>query len=69
VVQAWIGGRDLQVTAWSVKGSDVDLTLTGPDAPASPEELAHSLAAAFGSPVKLDMHYIASSHSETISTP
>jgi uncharacterized hydrophobic protein (TIGR00271 family) len=69
VVEAWIGGRDLQVTAWSVKGSDVDLTLTGPDAPASPEELAHSLAAAFGSPVKLDMHYIASSHSETISTP
>ena len=28
----WIGGRDLTVTSWSVKGSDVAMVLSGPDA-------------------------------------
>jgi len=57
VVKAWIGDRDLEVTAWLVDGEDVSLKLVGVDEPASATELATSLAAAFGTPVTLRVEY------------
>jgi len=57
VVKAWIGDRDLEVTAWLVDGEDVTLKLAGVDAPPNATELATSLAAAFGTPVVLRVEY------------
>jgi len=69
VVRDWIGGRDLTVTSWSVDGSKVALTLSGPDTPGDPSALSKSLAVAFGRPVALDLRYVPSTHTETDATP
>ena len=69
VVLSWIDGRDLKVSAWQINGSNVDLTVTGPDAPADAGQLASSLAAAMGIPVDLDLHYVPSTHTVSDGTP
>lgn len=69
VVREWIGGRDLTVTAWSVAGQTVALTLSGPDAPADSASLAKSLATAFGTPVDLDVRYLPSTHDVSNALP
>jgi uncharacterized hydrophobic protein (TIGR00271 family) len=69
VVRAWIGDRDLVVTAWSISGSDIEITLTGPDAPGDGAELARSLARAMGIPVDLDLRYVPSAHTEIDAVP
>jgi hypothetical protein len=69
VVRAWIGDRDLTVSSWSVSGSAVDLTLSGPDTPADSADLAHSLAAAMNIPVNLDVRYVPSTHAVVSATP
>ena len=69
VVRDWIDGRDLKVSAWQVTGSNISITVTGPDAPADAGQLASSLAAALGIPVDLDLHYVASTHIQTEAAP
>lgn len=69
VVRDWIGGRDLTVTSWQVDGVNVDLRLTGPDAPGDQVALAKSLAVAFGTPVNLDLQYLPSTHTTSSATP
>lgn len=69
VVLAWIGDRDLLVSSWSISGSAVDLTLTGPDAPADSAALATSLASTLGIPIDLDVRYQPATHNETEATP
>ena len=69
VVRSWIDGRDLKVSAWQINGSNIDLTVTGPDAPADAGQLASSLAAAMGIPVQLDLHYVPSTHTVSDGTP
>jgi uncharacterized hydrophobic protein (TIGR00271 family) len=69
VLRSWIGGRDLTVTAWSVNGNDVAITVTGPDQPGDPGQLARSLATALGVPVDLDLRYLPSTHTDTQATP
>jgi uncharacterized hydrophobic protein (TIGR00271 family) len=58
-VREWIGDRSLTVREWSVSGDTVTLVLTGPDAPGSAQELADTLAVAFGGPVAVDVEYVA----------
>jgi len=69
VVRSWIDGRDLKVSAWQINGSNIDVTVTGPDAPADAGQLASSLAAAMGIPVQLDLHYVPSTHTVSDGTP
>jgi uncharacterized hydrophobic protein (TIGR00271 family) len=69
VVRAWLGGRDLDVTAWSVRGSVVSLRLEGPDAPGDASTLATSLAAAYGAPVTVDLRYVPSSDTSAAAAP
>jgi uncharacterized hydrophobic protein (TIGR00271 family) len=58
LVRAWIGGRDLQVTAWSIDGGDVKIELQGTDRPAPAAPLAAELARRFGAPVSLEITYM-----------
>jgi uncharacterized hydrophobic protein (TIGR00271 family) len=69
IVNAWIGDRDLEVRAWVVDGEDVALHLAGVDSPGSAADLAASLAAAFGTPVELDIEYEAIERYEAGATP
>ena len=69
IVQSWIGDRDLAIVDWSIAGNAVDLSLSGPDFPADQEQLAQSLATAFGIPVDLDVHYVAATHTITGANP
>jgi uncharacterized hydrophobic protein (TIGR00271 family) len=69
VVRSWIGDRDLTVSSWSIAGSAIDLTLTGPDAPGDPATLAKSLATTLGIPVDLDLRYLPGTHTENQATP
>ena len=57
VVRAWIGNRDISVTAWSIEGDLLTLDLAGTEPPAPASELASSLAASFGSPVTVNVRY------------
>jgi uncharacterized hydrophobic protein (TIGR00271 family) len=61
-VRAWIGDRELAVTAWSVDGDTVKLKLEGPDAPGDPKTLATTLADAFDGPVYVDVEYVPSAY-------
>jgi uncharacterized membrane protein len=61
-VRAWLGGRDLAVTAWSVEGDTVRLKLEGPDAPGDPKALAATLADAFDGAVYVDIEYVPSAY-------
>ena len=56
---AWIGERDLEVTSWSVEGDRVVIALAGTESPPEVAPLATALAAAFGSPVDLEIQYVA----------
>ncbi len=69
IVASWIGDRDLSVTSWAIAGDTVVLSLAGPDAPADPQTLATELAAAFGSPVTLDLVYVPSTHDVVQGSP
>ena len=69
IVRSWIGDRDLIVSAWSISGGDVALTLTGPDVPGDPLQLTKSLATQFGVPVSLDLRYVPSTHTQDHATP
>ncbi len=60
VVRDWVGERDLTVEAWSVEGDTVSLVLVGPDVPGDTAQLASELATAFGSPVTVEIEYVAS---------
>jgi hypothetical protein len=69
IVRSWIGERDLSVTAWSVDGSNVDITVSGPDAPGDSAQLADSLAAALGIPIELVLRYQPATHTTTSANP
>jgi uncharacterized hydrophobic protein (TIGR00271 family) len=69
VVKAWIGDRDLAVTAWHIDGDKVSLMLLGPDAPAPASELAAGLSKAFGAPVDLDVVYQPAAHDVAVAKP
>ncbi len=69
IVRDWIGTRNLTVTSWSIEGDAVTIALTGPDAPAPAAPLATSLAAAFGSPVELQVDYVPSTQERAVATP
>lgn len=58
-VLAWIGDRDLEVTSWSVEGDRVVIALAGTESPPEVAPLATALADAFGSPVDLEIQYVA----------
>jgi uncharacterized hydrophobic protein (TIGR00271 family) len=69
IVRTWMGDRDLQVTAWSITGNTVSISLSGPDAPAPAAALATSLAQAVGHPVSLEINYTPMSRERTSATP
>ncbi len=69
IVRAWIGGRDLVVTSYSIAGDTVTLNLAGSDAPASTAALATNLALAFGAPVELNVNYTAVAHERATAAP
>jgi len=68
-VRDWLGGRDLEVTSWSIEGDTVTLNLTGPDAPPDAAPLAAELAKAYGAPVDLRISYVAKTWDEASATP
>jgi uncharacterized hydrophobic protein (TIGR00271 family) len=57
VVAAWVGERDLVVTAYKVDGERIDLAMTGPSAPTDLSVLADELAATLGHPVELSVTF------------
>jgi hypothetical protein len=69
IVRAWIGGRDLEVTSYTVAGDTVTLHLAGSDPPPSSAALAGNLAQAFGAPVELNVNYTAVSHERATAAP
>ncbi len=69
IVVSWIGGRDLWVTAWSVKGDHVRIDLAGPDAPPAAATLASSLSSAYGAPVQLELDYVRTDRQVVSSSP
>jgi uncharacterized hydrophobic protein (TIGR00271 family) len=69
LVKEWIGGRDLEVTAYSIDGSAVDIVLRGPDEPPESAALASSLAEALGKPVELTVDYVAVARQQSTATP
>lgn len=56
-VRAWIGGRDLEVTGWSVDDEHVVIRVTGTEPPPDAAPLAADLAKAFSAPVDLEIAY------------
>ena len=69
IVSAWIGTRDLQVLTWSVTGDEVQIALTGSDAPPDAAPLATALAKAFGSPVDLHISYVPVQRERAVGVP
>ncbi len=69
IVKSWIGGRDLTVTSWSIRGDDVTIALSGPEVPASVTSLADSLSTAFGVPVQLEIDYVPSTRQRVTGAP
>jgi uncharacterized hydrophobic protein (TIGR00271 family) len=69
VVRDWIGGRDLEVTAWSVDGSDVAIELRGTDAPPDAATLAAQLAAKLGQQVSVHVTFVPVTRSSASSGP
>jgi uncharacterized hydrophobic protein (TIGR00271 family) len=57
VVEAWVGDRDLVVTAYQVDGQRIDLAMTGPSAPTDLSVLADELVATLGHPVELSVTF------------
>ena len=57
VVEAWVGDRDLVVTAYEVDGQRIDLAMTGPSAPTDLSVLADELVATLGHPVELSVTF------------
>lgn len=68
-VRAWIGDRDLRVEHWSIDGNTVTLDLAGTDEPASAQELATQLAAAFGTPMTVTLEYVATRQDSATGNP
>jgi len=68
-VRDWLGGRDLEVTSWSIEGDTVTLNLTGPDAPPDAAPLATELAKEFGVPVDLQVNYVALTRERASAAP
>jgi uncharacterized hydrophobic protein (TIGR00271 family) len=69
IVRDWIGGRDLEVTSWSIAGDTVTIALAGPDAPPDAAPLAASLAEAFGAPVELEVSHVALARERATAAP
>ena len=57
IVQAWIGGRDLQVQSWTIDGDAATIYLRGSDAPPAVQPLADQLANATGGPITIQIDY------------
>jgi uncharacterized hydrophobic protein (TIGR00271 family) len=57
VVEEWIAGQDLEVTGYTIDGTNVTLAVRGPDAPVRTQELAAGLAKAFGAAMSLAVDY------------
>ena len=58
VVEAWIGDRDLTVTAYDIQGDVVELVVAGSQLPEDVPALAAELAATWGHPVDLTLTYV-----------
>ncbi|MEI8333794.1 MAG: DUF389 domain-containing protein [Chloroflexota bacterium] len=58
VVKAWIGGRDLEVSDWSIDGDTVKLVVAGAEAPTNVGLLAQQLSTAFGAPIDVQMTFV-----------
>jgi len=69
ILRTWIGDRDLSVREWAIDGSIVSLVLEGPDAPGDVNVLARELAAVYGSPVTLDVEYVAAMRARVDANP
>ena len=69
LVRAWIGERDLRVTAWSIEGDMVSIAVTGSDAPPPAATLATSLAGAYGIPITVEITYVAAVREQATSAP
>jgi uncharacterized hydrophobic protein (TIGR00271 family) len=69
IVQAWIAGRDLEVTKWSIDGDKVTIALAGAALPPSAQVLAEQLAQSFGDPVTLELRYTPVTRTNVTATP
>jgi uncharacterized hydrophobic protein (TIGR00271 family) len=69
IVEAWIAGRDLEVTKWSIDGDKVTIALAGAAIPPSAQVLAEQLAQSFGDPVSLELRYTPVTRTNVIATP
>jgi uncharacterized hydrophobic protein (TIGR00271 family) len=58
IVAAWIGIRDLEVTAYDIDGDKLQLVVAGSELPTDVPALAASLAKALGHPVELTVEYV-----------
>jgi uncharacterized hydrophobic protein (TIGR00271 family) len=58
VVEAWIGDRDLTVTAYDIQGDVVELVVAGSQLPEDVPALAAELASTWGHPVDLTLTYV-----------
>jgi uncharacterized hydrophobic protein (TIGR00271 family) len=56
-VEAWIGGRDLAVTAYEIDGDAIELTMIGAEPPTDVDALAADLAASLAHPVELTIDF------------
>jgi uncharacterized hydrophobic protein (TIGR00271 family) len=69
IVEAWIAGRDLEVTKWSIDGDKVTIALAGAAIPPSAQVLAEQLAQSFGDPVSLELRYTPVTRTNVTATP
>jgi uncharacterized hydrophobic protein (TIGR00271 family) len=58
VVEAWIAGQDLEVTAYEIDGPRIELEVAGPSAPDDIAGLADDLAVTLGHDIELTVVYV-----------
>src|SRR5262249_37762270 len=58
IVDAWIGDRDLAVTAYDIQGDVVELVVAGSELPDGAPGLGAQLDAAWGHPVDLTVTFV-----------
>jgi len=69
IVRDWIGDLDLEVSSWTLEGTEVTLNLFGVDAPPDVAPLAASLAEAFGAAVDVQIVYSAVTRERASAVP
>jgi len=69
VVMAWLGGSDVEVTGYSVKGDSITLRITGPSQPGDTASLAQALAVKLGHPVDLEVQWVPAAIQRATGTP